>query len=1020
MRLTEICLRRPVVATALSTLLFVAGLFSLGQLPVGLYPNVNADAVSVTSYYPGASAELMDGRVTSEILSAISGVEGINYVTSSSKTGRSQIDVHLELGASTQRAVTDIMERVNGVSRFPKDMDPPLVQRKLPERAPDMAFTFTSEQMHAAQVSDYLARVIKPKLESIKGVGNVEVLGSDYAMRVWMDPQRMERYGVTALDISQSLKAGNTQLNAGVLYDEGQRFQLVPKTGLSTVSEFANLPLLTQDSGVALRLSDVVDVELGASQHRVKSVYNGQAATAVFVYWQKGSNPLLVAEAVRAQVDASKPLFPYDLAAHLLIDSSLYIEGAIEEVFITILLTCVAVTLAIFLGSGTLRAVSIPVITIPLSLISVCLLIYALGFSINLLTLLAMVLATGLVVDDAIIVLDVALAKMRQGETPFNAALKGVREIAFSLVTMTLTLAMTYLPLAFIGGMVGKLFLEFAVTLAGAVIISGVFALILTPVMCARMLSNTHPQLPMVRLVEGFFTRLRRRYTRSLVFVLRGGNIPVWCWGASLAWVIGLFMTLPQALAPKEDQGNLMVIAKGASVMASDYIDQHTRALEKIYEAMPEVANFNYVVGVPDDNQLLSFARLTPWDEREKSAQQLQPELQRALAGVVALQSVAILPSSIPGVEGLPFQFVLKDEEKDYQKLDALSNAMLQRMRQSGLFLFATKDLKYDAPQLTMQLDREQLAQSGVSAADVGYTMNLAYANTKLQPFSFEGKTYDVVMGVVEQDIPAIDTLLDLKVRASQGDLVRLGSVLTRDTQVVPESINSFQKQASVTLQGVLMPGVEQSQAVDFARAQLAQFKARGVTHDVSGETRQSEEEGRRLLIAFVIAIMAVYCLLAFQLSHHLDPLIVLLGSVPFSVLGALLALYHLEIPLDLFTQVGMLTLVGLISKQGILMVQAANRLHQQGENLYRAVTRASASRLRAIILTSVTMILGALPLLIASGPAEQSRFELGIVIVAGMAFGSVMTLYLLPSLYVFVHRRAGDSHVQTKMEVMQ
>lgn len=663
------------------------------------------------------------------------------------------------------------------------------------------------------------------------------------------------------------------------------------------------------------------------------------------------------------------------------------------------------------MGAGTLRAVAIPVIAIPLSLIGVCLVIYLCGFSINTLTLLAMVLATGLVVDDAIIVLDIALHRIRMGDTPYKAALKGGNEIAISLVTMTLTLAIVYLPLAFIGGIVGKLFSEFAVTLAGAVIISGILALSLTPVMCARMLSTNHQHSLMVIRVEKMFARFRRSYERILIRLMKTGNFPLWLWATTLAGVIILFIILPHALAPKEDQGSLMVIAEGPSVIGTDYIEQHTPILENIYSTLPEIANFNYVIGVPKDNQLLSFVRLINWSERQRSTIQLQPELQNIVAKIPALQSVVILPSSLPGVGGLPFQFVLKHEDKDYASLDTLSDLMLREMRASGMFLFLKKDLKYDTPQIHIRLDREQLAKVGISASDVGYSMNLAYANTKLQPFIYEGRTYNVIMALKKTERAAIQSLLDLQVRSIDGNLIRLGSLVTQNPEVGPESLNTFQKQAAVTLQGVLAPGIGQSEATEFALQLLHNLKSQGVSYDLSGETRQSKEEGQRLLVTFAIALVGIYCLLALQLTNYLGPLIVLLGSIPFSVLGALLALFWFDVPLDMFTQVGMLTLVGLISKQGILMVQATDNLcKKNGISIYYATVRASASRLRAIVLTTLTMILGALPLLFASGPAAESRFELGLVIIMGMLVGSCLTLFLLPSLYIFVHKKTNGA----------
>lgn len=616
MIITEICLRRPIIVIALSSLLFICGLFALVHLPAGLYPKVDMSDVSITAHYPGASAELMDGRVTSEILSSISGVDGADYVTSTSSPGASEVDVHLNIGSNLQKVLEDIRERVDAISSFPINMDPPQVVRKAPDGPPDLAFSFTSKMMKPAQMSDYFNRVFKPRLESLNGVGRVEILGSQYAMWVQLDPDEMERYNVTAEDISQSLKTENIRLNAGALHHDQQRFQLVSDTGLSTVSDFNNLPITTKAGMSAVRLGDVAKIKLAKDQLRTKSVYDNKPAATIFIYWQLTSNPLSVAHAVNQTIASLATSFPYDLKAHSLIDTSQYIGGAIHEVFLTILLTCIAVTLAILLGSGTLRAVIIPVIAIPLSLISVCLLIYLLGFSINLLTLLAMVLATGLVVDDAIVVLDITLQRMQVGESPYQATLSGIKEVSGSLIIMTLTLAITYIPLIFVGGIVAKLFLEFAVTLAGSVIISGILALSLTPVMCSRMLSQDHQNNPMVIHAESFFSKMRKIYARLLIKILRYRKISLWVWFFSLIGVVTLFLKLPHELAPKEDQGYLMVISQGSSVMGSDYIDQQMPKLKNIYHSIPEIANFNYAVGVPEYNQLLSFVRLKERPEK--------------------------------------------------------------------------------------------------------------------------------------------------------------------------------------------------------------------------------------------------------------------------------------------------------------------------------------------------------------------------------------------------------------------
>ena len=996
MKIAELCLRRPVIAIALGAVLFIGGLAAIVRLPIGLYPRVEADTISVRSTYPGASAELMDGRVTSPVLSALSGVDGVDHVTSSSQPGQSEVMLHLDARGDPQQALIQTMERIRAISDFPADMDPPQVDRPPPEGLPDMAYAFSSHRLSGAQIVEYLERVVKPRLEAIKGVGRVEILGPESAMRIWLQPRRMERYGVTTIDVAQALQAGNVLPRAGVIHGRDSKFQLVPQTGLATASAFAALPIGGASS--ALRLGDVARIELGGRDPEVASVFDGRPAALAVVHWQ-GGNPLRAGESVRRTVDELRTGFPHDLRAHVLVDGAEYIAGAVSEVLTTIVLTALAVTLAIALGAGSLRPVLVPVTAIPISLAGACLLLGLFGFSVNVLTLLAMVLATGLVVDDAIVVLDSTLSGMAGGQRPGAAALGAVRRIGASLVTMTVTLAVAYLPLVFIGGIAGRLFTEFAVTLAGAVLLSGLLAVTLTPVMCARLLSSRQRQLFQS---EAVFVRVRRAYARALVKVLRTGMLPPVIWGACLVAVVVLLRSLPHDLAPKEDQGNLMVLASAPIGATASRLSREIGKLESAYRQVPEIANYNYVQGVPRENALLSFARLNSWSERRRSAMALQRELQQRLDGIHALQSMVLLPSSLPGSGMLPFQFVIKHEDGDYRALAALGDALLAKLRRSGRFLFVSKDLKFDTPQLGMLPDREQLARAGISAADVGFTLALAYANITAQSFVRHGRSYDVVLGLDPTDAAPMQDLLSLQVRGEGGRAVRLGSLLREARGAVPEALNTFQHQASATLQGVPAPGIALSEAAEYARVALGELRPRGVSSDLGGETRQSEDEHRRQAWALALALIGIYALLGLQFNNFRDPLLVLLGSVPLALLGALLGLKLRGVPLDLYTQIGLLTLVGLISKQGILMVQAANDLRARGVHSPQlAIIRACASRLRAIVLTSVTMVLGAIPLLLATGPAAMSRGELGLVIVCGMVVGPLLVLFLLPSLYV-------------------
>lgn len=991
-------LRRPVIATALSMCLFLAGAISVIRLPISLFPSVQLNSITVSASYPGATADLMDGRIASEILSAVSDVEGIDHVVSRSMQDRTQVDLTLDIGTDLEDALSQVGERVRAISSFPQDMDPVEVRRQEVDTAPDYALAFTSEQMTPPEVTEYLERVAKPRIQSLSGVATVEVLGSQYAMRIWLDPVKLERYNLTAVDVSAVLKQGNVQINAGTFRSGDRRSSILVTSGLSSVEGFRNLPIGSSN----VRLGDVASIEMGSREPNIRSRFNGQPATVMFVKWRAGANPLRVGAQVNDVITSMETSFPFDLQAKVLVDNTDYIRIAIEEVVLTIFATSAIVVLVLFLGTGALRATVIPMVVIPLSLVGICAVMLLAGFSINTLTLLAMVLAIGLVVDDAIVVLDASIWHIEQGKTPISAAAEGTRSLAGSLLTMTLTLAIAYLPLAFAGGLVGELFTEFAVTLAGAVMLSGVIAVTLTPLMCGRILSRRHSQIRTVHRVEAAFAAIRRVYQRSLVRALRVRSLLVLVWMICLGATVVLYITTPRILAPTEDQSSLMVLAQAPESTNIDFIEGEAQRLENIYKHLPGVENYNYVAGVPAENRLMSFIRLKDWAERDQTAMQLQPLLQSELNAIPSLQSVAIVPTSLPGAGGLPFQFVLKQQDRDYVMLDALSDGVLRRLRQSHLFLFARKDLSFASPQVRLQIDRQKAAEQGISASDIGFNISLAYANARLQPFTYHGRTYNVVMQLDPKATIGADPLGSINVRTKSGNLVRTSALATKIVGAVPTELNRFQGQASVTISGVLAPGVGLSQAVAYVEALMDDLDARGVTTDLAGETRRSTQENIRLQWTFVLAVLGIYFLLALQFQNYRDPLVVLLGSLPLAAFGALLAMHSLEISLNIFTQIGLLTLCGLICKQGILMVQAANSLRENGMcNLSAAIVRASGSRLRAIVLTSLTLALGAMPLLLAYGPASASRYELGVVLVAGMVLGPLLCLYLLPALYL-------------------
>lgn len=874
------------------------------------------------------------------------------------------------------------------------------IRRQQADTAPDYALAFVSERMAPAEMAEYLERVVKPRLQLLAGVATVEVMGSQYAMRVRLDPAKLEKYNLTALDISKILRQDNVQINGGTARDGDTRSTIAVASNLSSVDDFRNLPIGLN----GIRLSDVADVEMDSREPNIRSRFDGKPATVVFVKWREDANPLSVGSEVRHAMGSLSPSFPFDMSMKVLVDNTSYIRTAIEEVAITILATFAIVMLVIFLGTGSLRAAFIPMVVIPLSLVGICAAMSLAGFSINTLTLLAMVLAIGLVVDDAIVVLDASITHMEQGKGPMEAAAAGTKALAVSLLSMTLTLAIAYLPVAFVGGLVGELFTEFAATLAGAVILSGLIAVTLTPFMCGRVLSQRHRQTSMARRAETIFTVLRHAYQRSLIRALRLRSLLIMAWLLCIGATAFLYLTLPRTLAPTEDQNSLMVLAQAPVSTNINFLESEAQRLEAIYRTLPGVENYNYVAGIPSENRLMSFLRLKNWSQRDMTAMQLQPFLQNELDAVPALQSVAIVPTSLPGAEGLPFQFVLKQQDRDYRMLDALSDVILRRLRQSHLFLFARKDLNFTAPQLELKIDRQSATERGISASDIGLNVSLAYANARLQPFTFHGRTYNVVLEFnpnADADANPVDAI---NVRSKDGNLVRLSTITTKAMSSVPSELNRFQGQASVTISGVPLPGVSLSEAVNFTQSIVQDIDARGVTTDLAGETRRAAQENARLQWTFTLAILGIYFLLVLQFQNYRDPLIVLLGSLPLSIFGALVVMRWLDISLNIYTQIGLLTLCGLISKQGILIVQATNALRAQGaDNLGAAIVRASGSRLRAILLTSLTLALGALPLLLAHGPASVSRYELGVVIVAGMVIGPILCLYLLPAVYLLI-----------------
>lgn len=1003
MRVINLFLARPVLGFVLSLTLMLGGLLALSRLPVGLYPVVDSGVVTISARFPGASTELMNERVAGTLVSSVAGIDDVDYVTSRSALGSTEVVLHLSLGADVQKAFATVAERVRAVPDLPADMDPPEVRRDDGDRAPDYALAIVSRQMQPAQVTDYIERVVRPRLEAIPGVAGVEVLGSDYTMRVSVNGARLRQFNLSLLDVVQTLRLGNTQTNAGAFREARPRTQLAPETGLSSIEDFVNLPI-GASSDQQLRLGDVARIGLTAGDPQVVSRFNDTPATVVFVKWRRNANPLDVDKNVRKTMQELSGRFPYDLQAKVLVDSTEYLARALLEVAETLLITSLIVSVAIYAGSGKLGAMIIPVIAIPLSLGGVCMLLWVAGYSLNTLTLLAMVLAIGLVVDDAIIVLDLGLNGLAAGMEARAAMSTGMRHVSGALISMTIVLAIAYLPLRFVGGLVQELFTEFATTLAGAVLISGVIAMTVTPAMCGWLLDPRHVASAGAG-SRRFIDRANYLYARLVTRCLRCPPVGLCVWAVCSIGTVALLCLLPHELASKEDQGALMVVASAPTSATAADVARSAERLAAFYRSIPEIENFNYAAGVPVNNQLISFIRLTPWEKRRRNASEIQTDLQRKLAALPSLQAVVVVPTSLPGAAGMPYEFVIKADTHDYAALDRVSDAFLRQLRLSGLFQFVNKDLHYDFPRLHYALDRQLMARYGISAADVNATLRYAYSNSRLQTFTQYGRSYDVVTELASRAGHETEQLGDLQIRSRTGGLVYLRTLGTAQASVSPAYENSFQRQASVTISGALAPGVSLSRALALSNDVFERVRAPGMSWELGGESRVAANEMRRLYVALIAALGGIFVMLVAQFKSLRDPAVVILGSIPFAAFGALIALWIAGIALNIYTQIGILTLIGLITKQGILMVQAANHHVALGLNLPFAIVRACRQRFRAIVLTSASMLCASFPLLLASGPASVSRYQLGVVLFAGMLIGPLCSLFLLPVLYASVNR---------------
>ncbi|MDH3509757.1 MAG: efflux RND transporter permease subunit [Gammaproteobacteria bacterium] len=1011
MNFTDIFIKRPVLAIVISLLILLVGLRSLQLLTVAQYPKSESAIIRISTTYTGADADLVKGFITTPLEREIASADGINYLTSSSLQGVSTITAHLELNYPPYDALTQITSKVNRVrADLPEESEDPVLELAIGEAASAMYLSFNSKTRPANQITDYLIRVVQPKLESVAGVQQAAILGArNFAMRVWLDPPRMHALGVTPGDVYRALLANNYQAAVGKTKGDAVSINLNAATDLHTAEEFQELVVVERD-GALVRLADIGTVVLGAEDYDTSVVYKGEFATFMAIDVLPTANALTVIREIREIFPEIREQLPDDVQGSISYDKTRYIEDAISEVIKTLTEAALIVMAVIFLFLGSVRSVAIPIVAIPLSLIGAAGIMLVLGYSINLLTLLAMVLAIGLVVDDAIIVVENIQRHIEEGMPVMQAATVGARELAIPVIAMTITLFAVYAPLGFSGGLTGSLFREFAFTLAGAVIISGVVALTLSPMMCSRLLDGDRRAGGLARLLDRQFTALREAYRARLHRTLN--YVPVTLTFATLILIsiYFMFVTADRELAPTEDQGVVLVLSTAAPTTSPDQLTRYTSALIKTYEELPEIDQtflFNGSFGnaASISNLALSGVVLTPWNERDRTVMDVLPMIQEKADRIAGLASAAFTLAPMPGAGGgLPVQFVIGSTETPGAIYD-VAQQLLDIAWESGLFVFADIDMKFDRPQTDIVIDREKAANLGIDMQQLGSELGVMLGGRYVNRFNIDGRSYKVIPQVERRYRQNPEQIGTFPVATRSGDLIPLSGLVSFSTSVQPQELKRFQQLNSATLSAVPATGVAVGTALDFLKEKAMQIAPAGYTFDYAGASRQYVEEGSNLIVTFFFAIIMIYLVLAAQFESFRDPLIMLI-SVPMSIAGALVFLTLGAATVNIYTQVGLITLIGLISKHGILIVQFANQLREQeGLSKREAIEQAAAIRLRPVLMTTGAMVLGVVPLLLATGAGAVSRFSIGLVIASGMSIGTLFTIFVVPAMYLVVAR---------------
>ncbi|HCR85870.1 MAG TPA: multidrug transporter AcrB [Alphaproteobacteria bacterium] len=1012
MKLSDISIARPVFASVLSIAIILIGYVSFTKLAVREYPKIDEPAVTIVTTYPGASAEIMESQITKIIEDGISGIEGIKYTTSTSREGTSVVQVKFNLDRDPDNAAAEVRDKVSRVrGRLPDEVDEPIISKVEADSSPIMWLVMQSDYYTPAQLTELADNMVKDRIQTIDGVADIFIFGErKYAMRIWLDPEKMASLNVTATDIESALLQQNVDIPSGRIEGLQREFIVQSNTDINTKEEFENV-VISNRAGRLIKMSDVGKVTLGVENDRVSFKFNGKTSVGLGVVKQSVANPLDISKSVNELLKSINNSLPKNVTLQIGYDSTQFISKSVENVFKTLFEAMILVSLVIFLFLRSWRATLIPLVTIPVSLIGTFTIMLALGFTINTLTLLAFVLAIGLVVDDAIVMMENIYRYIENGMKPIAAAFKGAREVGFAVVAMTITLAAVYAPVAFIDGKTGKLFVEFAITLASTVIISGFVALSLSPMMSSRLLKKEDHsnENKFFKKITEYLERLDNFYKRTLTRFLAFRFVAI---PTVLVIFLGIFITskfLRSELSPLEDRGAVFMAFVGPEGATTDYMNAYASQLEKIIQTIPEINRYGIVTGIgsgrlPVSNQGLSFMRTTDWSDRDRKTTEIAQAYAPEFFDVSGILAFPIVPQSLGGGGfSKPLEFIVKDT-RSYRSMNEYVEKILAEMAKNSNFIGTESDLKINTPNLKLNFNRNKLADLGINVGDAGRALETFLATRKLTRFKQDSEQYDAILAVDETKKLAPDDLDNIYLRSKSGELVPVSNLAEYEETVAPRDLNHFDRMRSIKITSNLSPNFSIAEAIEFMEEKAAEILPKSAQVDYDGQSREFLESSQNIYLAFVLAIMFIFLVLAAQFESFIDPLVIMI-TVPLSMFGALLALLLTGNSLNIYSQIGLITLVGLITKHGILMVEFANQKQQEGYFLQDAIMEAALQRLRPILMTTAATVLGAAPLAFAMGAGAESRHQIGWVIVGGMTLGTIMTLYIVPVFYLFFNR---------------